>query len=121
MNFFIVIEAVQDTDNNEDYLEETIVDSDETMTVENDNTVVNDNLDQQRNLPQTASAKKRKISKSYGGALLDFGDSFAENLKEVNKEFLAGQALLQQQQQEFERQMVEDDREFLRSLFQPNN
>lgn len=79
--------------------------------------IVQPNVDQSRD--HTASAKKRKVSKSYGGALLDFSDSFKENLKEVNKEFLEGQAMLQQKQQEFEQKMAEDDRNFLRSLFQP--
>lgn len=67
-----------------------------------------------------APPKKRKPSKSYGAALLDFNEVFMEKYKESNKEFLEGQAMLQKQQQEFEKKMAEDDRDFLRSLFQAN-
>lgn len=85
---------------------------------ENDNITPNENDDMTQNVEQivqpnvdqsrdhTASAKKRKVSKSYGGALLDFSDSFKENLKEVNQEFLEGQAMLQLKQQEFEQKMT---------------
>lgn len=52
---------------------------------ENNDTVTADNLDQQSNKPKPASAKKNERLANH---LLDFSNSFKENLKEVNKDFL---------------------------------
>lgn len=67
-----------------------------------------------------APTKKRKASRSYGAALLDFNEVFMEKYQESNREFLEGQAKLQKDQQEFEKKMAEEERTFFRSLFESN-
>lgn len=64
------------------------------------------------------SSKKKRPSRSYGAALLDFSEDFMNRYKEANNEFLEGMRDLQVQQQEFDQKCMEEDRDFLKTLFE---
>lgn len=64
------------------------------------------------------SRKKKKPKRSYGAALLDFSEDFMNRFKQANNEFLEGMRELQEQQQQFDREAMEADRNFIRQLFQ---
>lgn len=63
-------------------------------------------------------SKRKRPNRSYGAALQDFSEDFMNRYKEANNHFLEGMKELQVQQQEFDQKCMEEDRDFLKKLFE---